>query len=88
MGLTVTLNAPVNIDEAVRIAEAVRKEGFAGATFLPKMRGTLTIYHTDDLGMTPDRFQDAATVVLEQLIGAYPELSFEVERYIIQMPSL
>ena len=64
MGLAITLNALVTIDVAVRITEIARQEGFAGATFAPKQQGTLTIYHTDELGMTPDRFQNAATACL------------------------
>ena len=38
--------------------------------------------------MTPDRFQDAAMALLELLIGEYPDLTFEVEPYLIRMPTL
>jgi hypothetical protein len=38
--------------------------------------------------MTAAEFQDAATVLLEELIGDYPALNFDVQKFIIHMPRL
>ena len=65
------------------------KVGLASmATFAPKRQGTLTIYHTEDLNMTPDEFQNAALALIEQLLEEYAKLTFEVEQFLIWMPSL
>ena len=57
MGLAITLNAVIDVAEAVEIAEIVRACGFQGATFAPKGNGAIIIYHTENLGLSPDGFQ-------------------------------
>src|ERR1043165_3614819 len=66
IGLTIVLNAVISVEAAVRLTEIARQEGFAGATFVPKRQGTLTIYHTEDLNLTPDEFQNAALARSEE----------------------
>jgi hypothetical protein len=88
IGLTITLHASITVPEAVRIAEVVRQLGFAGATFSPKGQGTIVVYHTDTLGMTPQDFEDTALALLQQLVQDYPQLNFSVQRFIIYMPRL
>jgi hypothetical protein len=48
----------------------------------------VAIYHTDNLGMTAAKFQDAATDLLEELMHDYPALNFDVQKYFILMPRL
>jgi hypothetical protein len=57
LGLTIALNAEIGVDEAVEIADVVKDHGFRGATFAPKRRGAVVIYHTDNLGMTGEELK-------------------------------
>jgi hypothetical protein len=86
--LTVVLNATFIVEEALEIAEVVRARGFKGATFAPKRNGTVTIYHTENLGITADEFQNAALALVQELERDYPRLTFGVSKYLIQMPQL
>src|SRR5436305_1084077 len=52
LGLTILLNAPTSLGEAVEITALVQVHGFQGATFAAKRQGAVAIYHTDSLGMT------------------------------------
>ncbi len=88
MGLTITLHASVPIDEAVIIAELVRTYGFKGATFAPKREGEVAIYHTDNLGMSGHQFLAAASALIEELKRYYSQLTFGIQKFIIQMPRL
>lgn len=88
LGLTILLGAQITLEEAVEITALVQDHGFKGATFAPKRQGTVAIYHTDNLGMTPAEFQDAATGLLEELRQDYPALNFDVQKYFIHMPQL
>src|SRR5439155_27169629 len=75
LGLTIVLSAEITLDEAVEVAALVQDHGLKGATFAPKRKGTVAIYHTDNLGMTVAAFQDTATALLEELIQDYPALN-------------
>jgi hypothetical protein len=88
LGLTILLKAEIGLEEAVEITALVQDHGFKGATFGPKRHGAVAIYHTDNLGMTAAEFQDAATVLLAELVQAYPALQFDVQKYLIHMPRL
>jgi hypothetical protein len=88
LGLTIVLNAEITLDEAVEVAVLVQDCGFKGATFAPKRKGTVAVYHTDNLGMTAAEFQDCCTLLLEELMQDYPALNFDVQKYFIQMPRL
>jgi hypothetical protein len=88
LGLTILLNAPITLEEAVEITALVQDHGFQGATFAPKRRGAVAIYHTDNLGMTAAEFQEAATLLLEELTQNYSALNFDVRQYFIHMPRL
>ena len=87
-GLTITLSANVTLPEAVRLAEIVRLLGFAGATFSPKGRGTILIYHTDTLRMTPQEFEDTSRAIQAELLQDYPDMKFSMQRFVIYMPRL
>ncbi len=82
------LNAAFTVEEAVEIADLVRDHGFKGATFAPRRSGTVSIYHTDNLGLTAEEFEDAALALLEELLPDYPNLTFDVRKYLILMPKL
>lgn len=86
LGLTILLNAEITLNEAVELATVVQDCGFRGATFAPKDRGSVAVYHTDNLGMTATEFREAADVLLEELKQDYPGLNFDVRKYYIQMP--
>lgn len=88
LGLTITLGEPPTAREAVRIADVARACGFLGATFAPNRRGSLVVYHTDTLGLTEDEFESAAILLIDALIQGYPDLQFQVEKFIIHMPRL
>jgi hypothetical protein len=88
LGLTLVLNATFTVEEALEIAETVKGCGFKGATFAPKRNGTVAIYHTDNLGISADQFENAALDLIQELMQDYPSLSFDVRKYIIQMPRL
>ena len=88
LGLTVTLNEPIRIEVAVEITDLVRDCGFKGATFAPKRNGTVVIYHTDDLALSPEEFQKNAKQLLNELKKRYNNLSFDVQKFIIYMPKL
>jgi hypothetical protein len=88
LGLTILLNAQITLGEAVEITALVQDHGFKGATFAPKRQGAVAIYHTDSLGLTAAEFQDAATLLLEELMQDYPALNFDVQKYLIHMPRL
>jgi hypothetical protein len=66
LGLIIALHAAFTIEEALEIIAVVRNCGFRGATFVPK-RGEMAIYHTDDLGMTTEQFEEAANLLLARL---------------------
>src|SRR5260370_37591430 len=68
IGLTIMLDAKFTVPEAVRLAELIRQIGFAGATFSPKGQGTILVYHTDALRMTPQDFEDTSLALLEELV--------------------
>jgi len=85
IGLTITLAASFTVLEAVRLAELIREVGFPGATFSPKGQGTIVVYHTDTLEMTPQAFEDTALVLLEELSEEYPQLNFSIQRFVICM---
>jgi hypothetical protein len=86
--LLIVLNAEITLDEAVEVAALVQDRGFKGATFAPKRQGSVAVYHTDNLGMTAAECQDAATLLLEELMQDYPALNFDVQKYFIHMPRL
>ena len=87
LGLSLALHAPISAEEAVVIAAMVQASGFKGATFVPK-RGEVVIYHTDDLGMTPEQFDVAATSLIEKAKTGYLRLTAMSQKYIIQMSDL
>ncbi len=88
LGLTIVLNTDISVEEAVEIVDVVKDCGFKGATFAPKANGTVAIYHTDNLGITADAFQDFATTLLQELVQDFPNLTFDVQKFIIIMPTL
>jgi hypothetical protein len=88
LGLSIVLNTAMTIEEAVEIVETVRDCGFQGATFAPKRAGEVSIYHTDDLGMTREQFDAAGRQVAGALRADYPQLRLNVQKFIIQMPTL
>jgi hypothetical protein len=88
LGLTILLNEAITLEEAVEVTALVQDRRLKGATFAPKRHGTVAVYHTDNLGMTPAEFQGAATLLLEELLKDYPALSLNVQKYIIHMPRL
>ena len=88
LGLTVLLNAQITLEEAVEITAFVQDHGFKGATFAPKRQGTVAIYHTDNLDMDAAAFQNAAALLLKELMQDYPALNFDVQKYFIHMPRL
>lgn len=88
LGLTIVLNAEITLKEAVELAAVVQDCGFKGATFAPKAKGSVTVYHTDNLGMTATEFQQTADMLLEELKQDYPALTFDVRKYYIHMPQL
>jgi hypothetical protein len=76
-------------DPAERLGlSIVRDCGFQGATFAPKRAGEVSIYHTDDLGMTREQFDGAGRQVARALRAGYPHLRLNVQKFIIQMPTL
>jgi hypothetical protein len=88
LGLIILLNTLITLGEAVEITALVQDHGFKGATFAPKRHGTVAIYHTDNLGMTAAEFQDAATLLLDELKQEYSALQFNVQKFLIHMPRL
>ncbi len=88
LGLTVRLNAAIILAEAVEIVDVVQDCGFNGATFALKGKGSLVVYRTDSLGMSNEKFEQAATVLVGRLRGKYPALHYEVQEYVICMPRL
>jgi hypothetical protein len=88
IGLTIALYANLTVPEAVRLAEIVRQLGFAGATFSPKGQGTILVYHTATLRMTPGEFEEASLALLEELVQDYPRLNFSIQRFVICMAPL
>ena len=46
LGLTILLNVEIVLDVAVEIAAKVQDRGFKGATFAPKRKGSVAVYHT------------------------------------------
>jgi hypothetical protein len=88
LGLTITLNEDIRVEVAVEIAGVVRDRGFKGATFAPKRNGTVVIYHTDNLEMSPEAFQEHAGRLLSELKIRYNRLKYDVRKFIILMPRL
>lgn len=88
MGLTIALHEDIPVELAVEIADLVRDSGFAGATFAPKREGEVAIYHTDSLGMTGEQFVAAASALVAELKKRYSQLTFGMQKFIIQMPKL
>lgn len=88
MGLVITLNAHISLDEAVFIAEAVQSHGIAGATFAPNRNGEITIYHTKILNMTDEEFISSAMAITDKLRKLYPQLTSSIQSFIIHMPHL
>lgn len=88
MGVTIALHEAIPVDVAVEIADLVRVSGFAGATFAPKRNGEVAIYHTDNLNMTGEQFVTAASALIGELKTRYTRLTFGMQKFIIQMPSL
>jgi hypothetical protein len=88
LGLTILLNAEITLKEAVELASVVQDCGFKGATFAPKGKASVAVYHTDSLGMTATEFQQAADLLLEELKQDYPALNFDVQKFYIHMPRL
>ena len=88
LGLTIMLNAEFTLDEAVVVAAVVRDRGFKGATFAPKGKGSVTVYHTDNLGMSTGEFEEAAIILVEDLKRIYPATSYDIQEYIIHVAQL
>jgi hypothetical protein len=88
LGLSVTLRAAITVNEAVVIAELIRTCGFKGATFAPNRDGEVAIYHTDILGMTGEGFVAAATNLVNRLKIGYPQLTDNIQKFIIHMARL
>jgi hypothetical protein len=88
LGLTVLLNAEIILEEAVEVVAVVQACGFQGATFAPKRQGAIAVYHTDNLGMSPEAFQQAAIKLQDELKQVYPALQLNVQKFIIHMPQL
>jgi hypothetical protein len=88
LGLSVSLNATITIDEAVLIAELVRTCGFQGATFAPKRNGEVAIYHTDLLGMTSEAFVAGASNLVHRLKTQYRHLTDNMQKFILHMPRI
>ena len=88
LGLTILLNAEFTLDEAVVVAAVVQDRGFKGATFAPKAKGSVTVYHTDHLGMSKAEFEETAVTLVEDLKRIYPATSYDVQEYIIHMAQL
>ena len=86
LGLVVVLREDIKIEEAIEIVEVVRDCGFTGATFVLK-RGEVSIYHTDDLGMTREQFKKAADFVAARLQAKYTQAQYTVAPYLVLMPS-
>ncbi len=88
LGATVVLQIDLTLLEADGIARVAQQRGFAGATFIPKGQGTITIYHTDNLGITQAEFEEALLSLFTELQSDYPHAKLEVRKYIIHMPRL
>ena len=88
LGLAITLRAAISAQEAVLIAELVKSCGFKGATFLPKRDGEVSIYQTDDLGMTREQFEKAAELLVTRLQVTYTQALHQMQAYIVLMPKL
>ena len=88
LGLAIVLHADIKIDEAVEIVAVVRDCGFKGATFAPKHDGEISIYHTDDLGMTTEQFHKSANLLVARLRGKYARMQYTVNPYLVLMPQL
>jgi hypothetical protein len=71
LGVTITLNSTIGIEEAAAIAVVVRGCGFLGATFAPKKKGTVIIYHTENLGLSAEAFQRNAVRLTNELKKNY-----------------
>lgn len=88
MGLIIALHEDIPVNVAVEIADLVRDSGFAGATFAPKRGGEVAIYHTDNLGMTGEQFVAGAYALVGELQKRYSQLTFGMQKFLIQMPRL
>jgi hypothetical protein len=88
LGVAVTLGAAISAAEAVLIAAMVKACGFQGATFVPKRNGEVSIYQTDDLGMTREQFQIAADLLVTRLLAKYTRAQHHMQPYLILMPKL
>ena len=88
LGLSIALRTAISADEAVLIAEMVQTCGFKGATFLPKRGGEVFIYQTDDLDMTREEFEKAASFLVTRLRVQYPQALDMLQPYLIIMPKL
>jgi len=78
---------PIACRAVGQIAEVVRVQGFTGATFVAR-RSEVSIYHTDDLGMTRDQFEKAAALLVDRLRAEYPQASHVMQPYLLLMPKL
>jgi hypothetical protein len=87
-GLTILLNKDITLDEAVAVTGVVQECGFQGATFAPNRKGTVAVYHTDNLKMSSEEFERAGTGLVEELKRDYPELVSRVQKFIIHMAQL
>lgn len=83
LGLTITLNEKISMDIAVEIASLIKDCCLKGATFPLKGRGTIIIYHTDDLGLSEDDFQMYVRMLLYKLKQRYKNLQYQEANYII-----
>ena len=83
MGLTILLNEHIGVEEAVHIAEIVRTCGFQGATFAPKGGGTVIIYHTENLGLSPEAFQKNGEKLTGELKKRYSSLQYRETFHIL-----
>jgi hypothetical protein len=86
LGLVIALRAAMSVQEAVLIVEVVKTCGFKGATFLPKRQAEVSIYQTDDLGMTREQFEKAAERLVALLQQTYTQALHQMQAYIVLMP--
>jgi len=83
LAVTITLNEEIGVEVAVEIADVVRDCGFKGATFAPKRNGTIVIYHTENLEMSPEAFQQHAVQLSNELKKRYKQLRYRETFHIL-----
>ena len=88
LGLILTLHVAVASTEAGSYSGGGSSPWLFRSNLRAPKRSEVSIYHTDDLGMTKEQFEKAADLLVELLRAEYPQLSQVMQPYLLLMPKL